>query len=192
MIDWLYGWFKKNDEHDLEPEQDEAVMVDEETPEPSDKDGSEPEPDVNVVRIRDAQAMLDPPLFNLFREALMSNPLSDVRAGIPQVMNVIHLPHVGVLCARENGEWQSLALVELAKGLTDGAIVLHFFNRGSSAARNVLIAGVLQFAKEGGAKRLFGIDMNGNLAAFRRVFRAGNPVKEHGALVEFDLTEDSE
>jgi hypothetical protein len=139
-----------------------------------------------VVRITNATALLDPAIYDLVRRMLISNPATNVRQAFFELMYLLPVPDFGIFCVQEGEDWVGSALMQVSRGLTDGAFVLHFYHDGSPTARRRLVDEMEAFARSRQAKRVFAIDGE---ATFMRLFMQGRQTRAHGQLVEIDLSE---
>lgn len=141
---------------------------------------------VDIIRLRNPNAFQLPEL-----EEFVQTALRNIRYGTPKakMMESLTEEHIGVLLARQDGEWCGLAWVDNGAWERDGvAAVLHFYSTGGKVVRETLIAAVVEFARSAGADKLLAWDMNQKPGAFGRIFRSAGPVKEVMRAYEFDLS----
>lgn len=144
-------------------------------------------PPLTLLVVRQPLQLFDPGLYELVLAALKSNPLADVKGGVLELMAAAGQQGAGIIAIREGDDWKGITIVNVGKGLVNGATVLHFHCVGAGRVRAALVRALTTFARAHGATRLFGIDVNNKPGAFVRLFGEIGPAKEYGRLVEFDL-----
>jgi len=145
---------------------------------------------VEVLRIRNANALLLPSIRAFVYRALTTNSLASHPAqALVELADVLHLDEVGLFLVKEDNHWAATALCEInTSALAPKACnVIHFYNAGSADARKALVQQIVAYAREAGVKMLAGVDMNTKPRAFARLFKDAGQARVVGELFLFDI-----
>ncbi len=145
---------------------------------------------IQVARLNNPQALLAPPMQELFRKAFDGNPMI---AGIDEVpeeyVRLLANPNVGFFVGVEKGEFKGLVLVELpGSPLAKMPNVLHFANFGTSKLRDALVQAALDFIVQAGYTRFATINLTGRGdAVHKRLFKKVGEAKALGSVLEYRI-----
>lgn len=144
-----------------------------------------------LIRVTSPRAFMLADLQNFVIRALTTSPIiPDAHAALLELVEYIDKSVMGLFLVREGAEFTGMILMENCESaLSPGSTVLHFYNAGSAAGRNLLIQAAIAFARSAGLHKIRGIDISHKPAAFARLFRSAGPATELGCYFEFALPE---
>lgn len=119
---------------------------------------------VNVVVVRNPQALAMPDLLSLIRRSLEGMPLcpGGLESCIDDLVAAVLDPGQGLLVGVEDGKMLAVGLVGLPQGnMAPYPWILHFYNEGSSELREALHKGLLDFCRVNGYVKAWAINTSG-------------------------------
>lgn len=146
---------------------------------------------IDVVRLRNPNALNLPPISDLFRAAFCANPRVpvDYNTALPDFRNMVSEDRFGVFLGFENGP-KALGVVELPHSrIFPFPTVLTMYSSGTRELTKTLISSGVDFIRSHGYTKAWAVNASQHTdPVWLRAFGStpGTPI---GSLVEFDLAD---
>lgn len=146
--------------------------------------------DTTLLHIVNPRTFLIPDFQTFMLKALATSPLiPDAWAALLELSDVLHDPTLGLFAVMEGNQFVGMTIAHNnSSALSPGCGVLHFYNKGSAAARKALVEALIGFAKAGGHTKIWGVDINQSPEAFARLFKAIGPATSVGDMMGFEIS----
>lgn len=146
-----------------------------------------------VLRITDPRLLLNPEIGTLFVDAFHNSPVFlPLEEMVEDVANLVTDPNAAVLVAAEGSPAHPVGLVIIlfpTNKLNYLPQILHFYSRGSSASRKILISKGLELIQERGYVRFLAVNATGKAdSVWARLWRVPGRSKHVGGIVEFNVS----